>query len=51
MDSDVLKGEYLVDFVTSGCLQSYLDNDVGVFAKATADLGLSSPALLRGDDA
>lgn len=51
MDSDVLKGEYLIDFVTSGCLQKYLDNDVGAFVKTVVDLGLSLPALLRGDDA
>lgn len=51
MDSDVLKGDYLIDFVTSHCLQDYLDSDIGSFAKAVADLGLSSPALLRGDDA
>lgn len=51
MDSDVLKGDYLIDFVTSQYLQNYLDSDVGSFAKAVADLGLSSPTLLRGDDA
>lgn len=51
MDSDVLKGDYLIDFVTSHRLQNYLDSDIGSFAKAVADLGLSSPTLLRGDDA
>lgn len=50
MDSDVLKGDYLIDFVTSHSLQDYLDSDIGSFAKAVADLGLSSPTLLRGDD-
>ena len=51
MDSDVLKGDYLIDFVTSHYLQDYLHSDVGSFAKTVADLGTSSPALLRGDDA
>ena len=50
MESDVLKGEYLIDFVTSSCMQNYLDDDVGAFADAVANLGLSSPTLLRGDD-
>ncbi|WGK88340.1 hypothetical protein [Pseudomonas migulae] len=50
LDSDILKGDYLVDFVTSEYLQSYIDNDVGKFASAVAELGLSSPSLLRGDD-
>lgn len=50
MDSDVLKGDYLIDFVTSKFLQDYLDSQIGSFAKAVADIGLSSPALLRGDE-
>lgn len=51
MDSDALKGDYLVDFVTSHYLQDYLDSDIGRFARAVAELGISSPTLLRGDDA
>lgn len=51
LDSDLLKGEYLVDFVTSTHLQSYLENDVGSFAEAVAGLAHASPLLLRGDSA
>ena len=50
LDSDALKGEYLIDFVTSHHLQDYLDNDVGKFAKAVAGLAISSASLVRGDD-
>ncbi|EJM80472.1 hypothetical protein [Pseudomonas sp. GM60] len=49
LDSDTLKGDYLVDFVTSHYLQNYLDNDVGQFVSAIADLSISSPELIRGD--
>lgn len=51
LDSDSLQGSYLVDFVTSEYLERYLDKDVGVFAKAVSDLALSSPSLLRGENA
>jgi len=49
LDSDTLKGDYLVDFVTSHYLQNYLNNDVGQFASAIATLSISSPELIRGD--
>jgi len=49
LDSDILKGDYLVDFVTFHYLRSYLESDVGSFATAVANLSVSSPALIRGD--
>ena len=50
LDSETLKGDYVVDFVTSHYLQSYLSNDIGTFASAIVDLSISSPGLIRGDN-
>lgn len=49
LDSDTLKGDYLVDFVTSRYLKNYLNDDVSQFACAVAELSISSPALVRGE--
>lgn len=49
LDSDTLKGDYLVDFVTFRYLKNYLNDDVSRFATAVAELSASSPALVRGD--
>ncbi|WP_145980392.1 hypothetical protein [Pseudomonas lurida] len=50
LDSETLKGDYVVDFVTSHYLQNYLSNDIGTFASAIVDLSISSPGLIRGDN-
>jgi len=51
LDSDALKGDYLVDFVTYQYLSSYIANDIIRFADSVASLGRDKPSLLRGDDA
>jgi hypothetical protein len=49
LDSDTLKGDYLVDFVTFDYLHKYLNDDISKFASAVANLSVASPALIRGD--
>lgn len=48
MDSETLKGDYMVDFVTHPHLAEYIDNEVLKFAGSVSELGQTSPALLRG---
>lgn len=49
LESDTLKGDYLVDFVTSSYFQEYLSKDIAGFASAVVELCVSSPSLVRGD--
>lgn len=51
LDSDALKGDYLVDFVTYQHLSSYIADDIIQFAESVASIGRNKPSLLRGDDA
>lgn len=51
LDSDSLKGNYLVDFVTNEHLGEYLETEIGTFANAVIELSSASPSLLRGESA
>ena len=50
LDSDLLKGEHMIDFVTSKYLEKYLENEIGTFASAVSEIALTSPAVVRGEN-
>lgn len=50
LQSEVVNGHYLTDFVRSDYLERFITHDVLGFAEAVVELGKQRPKLLRGDE-
>jgi hypothetical protein len=51
LESGNLKGFYMIDFVTFGHLDQYVQNEVSVFSKAIAELLTTNPRVFLDEDA
>ena len=51
LDSEVVRGHYLTDFVVAEHLKSFIANDIQSFVSQVVELAKARPRVVRGDEA